>query len=113
MKIESSQTGPVVVVTLNGRFDAHEVPEVRKSLDNALEQGQGKVVINLSQVSFIDSSGLSMLIQGMKRCRERIGDLYLTDLQQPVRIIFELTRLDKVFAIFPSQAEALRALGAI
>lgn len=105
MKIAKRQIQDVAVLELDGRFDAHEVPAVRKEFESA----RGKLLVNLSGVNFIDSSGLASLVQAMKHCREAGGDLYLSDLRQPVRIIFELTRLDRAFEIFGAEDEALRA----
>ena len=109
MKIVIRQIENVTVIELDGRFDAHEVPEVRKQLENARSSGTGRVVVKLSGVNFIDSSGLASLVQGMKHCREAGGDLYLSDLRQPVRIIFELTRLDRAFAIYATEEEAVHS----
>ncbi|MEZ4681164.1 MAG: STAS domain-containing protein [Caldilineaceae bacterium] len=58
-------------------------------------------------MDFMDSSGLAALVQGMKKCRDRGGDLRLCQLQQPVRMILELTRLDKALDIFPSEGDAI------
>jgi anti-sigma B factor antagonist len=52
---------------------------------------------------------MATLVQGMKRCREKEGDLRLSELQQPVRMIFELTRLDRAFEIFNSERDAILA----
>ena len=101
MQINTKQVNTISVVELAGRFDAHEVPEVRKTLTSAVESGNGRVVIDLGGVNFVDFSGLACLVQGMKHCRERGADAYLCNLQQPVRIIFELTRLDRAFR-FPN-----------
>lgn len=110
MKIERQQIDTCTVVVLDGRLDAHEVTAVRKTLEQALVESQGRVAVNLAQVNFIDSSGLATLVQSMKRCREQNGDLILYALQQPVRIIFELTRLDKAFAIYETESIALSTL---
>lgn len=112
MKITTQTTQGVTVLRLGGRFDAHEVPDVRKALGDMTGQGDNKIVVNLAEVNFIDSSGLASLVQGMKHCRSAGGDLYLCELRQPVRIIFELTRLDRAFAVFGGEAEALAALEA-
>lgn len=98
--------GPISVLQLKGRFDAHEVEPVNTWLQEQVNQGRAKVVINLEGVNFIDSTALSVLVRGMKICREKAGDLHLCSLQQPVRVIFELTRLDKAFDIYTSEAEA-------
>jgi anti-sigma B factor antagonist len=99
----------VAVVRLSGRFDAHEVAAVRHTLTTLINDSMGKVVVNLSKVTFIDSSGLAALVQGMKHCREKGGDLHLCRLAQPTRIIFELTRLDKAFPIFEEEQQAILA----
>ncbi len=65
--------------------------------------------MNLAGVQFVDSTALATLVQGMKRCRQLKGDLRLCGLQQPVRMIFELTRLDKAFEIFSGEDEAIQA----
>jgi anti-sigma B factor antagonist len=113
MKITTQYTDGVAVLRVDGRFDAHEVAEVRKALDNARSQGSSGIVVNLANVNFIDSSGLACLVQGMKHCRDGGGDLCLCELRQSVRIIFELTRLDRAFQIASNEAEALRAVAAV
>ncbi len=100
----------VAVIGLSGRFDAHEVPRVRQALTQAADRSKGHVVVDLGGVNFIDSSGLACLVQGMKYCREHGADQVLCNLQQPVRIIFELTRLDRAFKIAESVEEATATL---
>ena len=98
--------GPISVLQLKGRFDAHEVEPVNAWIQEVIAQDKVKVVVNLAGVNFIDSTALSTLVRGMKKCREKQGDLHLCCLQQPVRVIFELTRLDKAFDIYATEAEA-------
>jgi anti-sigma B factor antagonist len=113
MKITSQQQEGVAILRVDGRFDAHEVAEVRNALDKARSQGSSRIVLNLAGVNFIDSSGLACLVQGMKHCRDAGGDLHLCELRQPVRIIFELTRLDRAFQVFGGEAEAVQAFAAL
>ncbi len=110
MKITTQTTQDITVLRLGGRYDAHEVPDVRKALGEITEGGNNKIVVNLAEVNFIDSSGLASLVQGMKHCRSGGGDLYLCELRQPVRVIFELTRLDRAFSICGDEAAAVAAL---
>lgn len=113
MDITTQQNQGISVIALSGRFDAHEVPAVRSELEKlAAARSPAQIVVSLAAVHFIDSSGLACLVQGMKHCRERNGDLYLAALQQPVRIIFELTRLDRAFSIFPDEDAAQAAFSA-
>ncbi len=106
MEIESKQLGSLVVIRLTGRFDAHEIKPVAVWIKGQVDAGSIQVLVNLEGVNFIDSSGLSTLINGLKRCREKGGDLYLCCLQQPVRIIIELTHMDRAFRIFETEESA-------
>jgi anti-sigma B factor antagonist len=110
MRITTRSSGPVTILELDGRFDANTAAPVKQQLDRASEGG--RVIVNLSGVHFVDSAGLSALISALKRCRLIGGDLRLSNLQQPVRIIFELTKLQRAFETFDSEAEALRAFSA-
>lgn len=98
----------VQVVELQGRLDAHQGSEVDHILAEA-GRATKYTVVNLSKVQFIDSTGLSVLIKGMRYHRENQSHLVLCELQQPVRIIFELTRMDKMFTIYPTENDALQA----
>ena len=107
MEILQDKQGNVAILRLKGRFDAHEVIPVRDWLDGNIEKGQTRLLIDLAEVNFIDSSALSILVHGLKHSREKGGDLLLCSFQQPVRVIFELTRLDKAFNIFPNEQDAV------
>jgi anti-sigma B factor antagonist len=101
----------VSVAQIEGRFDAHVAPTVSAWLSKAASHPQAQLVINLAGVRFVDSAGMSALVSGMKRCRQQGGDLHLCAMQEPVQIIFELTRLNRAFPIFASEAEAIAAFG--
>ena len=109
MDITKSTTGSIPVLQLKGRFDAHEVEPVRIWMQEQVVSGNVNMIVNLEGVNFIDSTALSTLVRGLKHCRENNGDLHLCCLQQPVRVIFELTRLDKAFDIYAAEEEAQKA----
>jgi anti-sigma B factor antagonist len=104
MALKTRTIGSVAVLELSGRFDAHMAPAV---LEWYGQLQTAQVVVNLAGATFIDSSALAALAGGMKRCRQREGDLRLCALQQPVQVIFELTRMVRAFEIFASEAEAV------
>ena len=106
MDIVRSTNGSIAILQLKGRFDAHEVEPVNNWLQEQLNQGRAQLVVNLEGVHFIDSTALATLVRGLKNCREKNGDLHLCCLQQPVRVIFELTRLEKAFDIYATEAQA-------
>lgn len=109
LKTRSAANDFVSILELSGRFDTNEEAPVREWLNKTAVSSQAQVVVNLSKVDFIDSTGLATLVQGMKHCRQHGGDLYLSGLQQPIQIIFQLTRLDKVFQIFSDETQAIQA----
>ena len=68
------------------------------------------IILDLTDVNFVDSSALAVMVRGMKHCREQKGELVLCGMRQPVRIIFELTRMDRAFRIFNTETEARQAM---
>lgn len=111
MDLQAKSINQIKVLTLNGRFDALTSAEVQTWLEDATKVKPAQIVVNLGAVTFIDSTALSTLVAGMKRARQADGDLRLCKLQQPVRMIFELTRLDRAFEIFPGEEDAVGAFG--
>lgn len=109
MNVKMHSVGDVQILRFSGSFDAYHAPEARQWLDQAMENKPVKLVVDLSDVLFLDSIGLSTLVRSMKRSRLAEGDLFLCGLQQPVRMILELTRLDSAFEIFNSEEEAVQA----
>lgn len=102
MLINGHSIEDITVVAPEGRCDRRTAPALAEWLEAATRSGADRIVVDLSGVTFMDSTGLATLIRFMKQCRGAGGDLYLASLQQPVRIIFELTRLDSAFTICPS-----------
>jgi anti-sigma B factor antagonist len=109
MELKTRHINNVLVLELDGRFDTQTVPSVRELISNATSGEPAQLVVNLDDVHFVDSTALSALVEGMKRSRQLGGDLRLCNLQQPVRMIFELTRLDRAFEIFTNEEEAIQA----
>jgi anti-sigma B factor antagonist len=110
MEIVKQENGSFSVLKLKGRFDAHEAEPVNTWLQAQVEKQCVNIIVNLEGVNFVDSTALSTLVRGYKKCRENNGTLRLCSLQQPVRVIFELTRLDKAFDIFETEEEASVAI---
>lgn len=98
------------LVTLNGRLVMADAPPVRQQLLDRIAQGNGKLILDLGQVGFMDSSGLSVLVSVFKSARLKQGDVVLLNLTPAVRSLIELTRLQQVFAIFDDEAAAVARL---
>jgi anti-sigma B factor antagonist len=98
------------VLPLEGEIDLHVSPRVAAALAAIIEQKPERLVVDLSAVTYIDSSGLAVLIEGMQNVEAYGGKFLLAGLQEKVQPIFEMARLDQVFMIFPHVDAALSAL---
>jgi anti-sigma B factor antagonist len=97
------------VLPLEGEIDLHVSPEVAESLRTMIAKKPKCVVVDLSRVPYLDSSGLAVLIEGMQNAQEYGGKFALAGVQESVQHIFEIARLDQVFQIFPDVDSALAA----
>jgi anti-sigma B factor antagonist len=97
------------VLPLDGEIDLHVSPRVALSLAQMVKKKPAKLVVDLSRVSYIDSSGLAVLIEAMQSVEEYGGMFSIAGMQETVRSIFEIARLDQVFRIFPDVNSALAA----
>lgn len=111
MDVTVDHEDATVVVTPNGEVDAGTAPQLRAVLDDLLVQGFHNFVIDLSEVDFIDSSGIATLVQLFKRVRIGEGDVRVCGLQAKVQRVFALIRLDRVFDTFDRRAEAVASFG--
>ena len=96
------------VLPLKGEIDLHVSPSVTASLNAMVEKKPRRLVVDLSDVAYIDSAGLAALIEAMQKVEGYGGKFLLAGLQETVRSIFEISRLDQVFQIFPNVDAALR-----
>ncbi len=95
------------VLPLKGEIDLHVSPAVTASLNAMIEKKPQRLVVDLSHVTYIDSAGLAALIGAMQNVESYGGQFLLAGLQETVRSIFEISRLDQVFQIFPDVDAAL------
>lgn len=107
MNLQQEKLHGMMVLTLQEeRIDAHNSGELKEYILNLIEQGEVNIVVQLAKVRFIDSSGLGALLSGYKHSAAKYGKLSLSNLQPQVLSMFELTRLNRVFEIFPDLTEA-------
>lgn len=97
-------------VELEGQLVMSNAAEIRDTLKSIIEQSQGKLLLDISAVSFVDSSGLSVLVSALKAVREKQGELVLVGAQPSVQSLIELTRLHQVFKLFADSASAQQHL---
>lgn len=112
MHTSHPREGIVVVTAAEGTLTAANVDPFQEQFLGVLASAPGlkTLVLDLSGVTFMDSSGLGVLIALLKRTSEAGGDIKLAGLRKEVRLVFEITRAYKIFDIFDSSEEALRVV---
>jgi anti-anti-sigma factor len=95
------------VIAACGRMNAMTAPAMKSRIKELIDQGRTEIVCDLREVSFVDSSGLSALVSGLKATRERGGFLKVAGANEQVARIFKLTMLDRVFEMYASADAAL------
>jgi anti-sigma B factor antagonist len=109
LNISTALEGGSCVVTVAGEVDIYTSPELKGALANAAADGCTLVVVDLTGVSFIDSSGLGVLVGALRRAREAGGDLRLVAGDDAVSRIMKITGLDKVFSMHATADDAMGA----
>jgi anti-sigma B factor antagonist len=97
-----------VLVALTGEIDLSRAPLLRAELMEAIAGSPKRLIIDLSGVPYMDSSGVATLVEVFQRQRKHQGAMYLCAMQPKVKSIFEIARLDSVFKILPD-AEAAKS----
>lgn len=100
---------PANVLPLEGEIDLHVSPRLENSLNSIIKKRPDHVVVDFSGVTFIDSSGIAVLIRALQSMKEYGGRLTISGMTENVRPIFETARLDQVFVIDPSDGGLLAA----
>lgn len=95
------------VISISGRITAATAPEVKDEIKSLISSGHINLILDLSKTVFIDSSGLSAFVSGLKQVRELEGSFKLACLQSDVQTLFKLTMLDRVFEMYPTLEQAL------
>jgi anti-sigma B factor antagonist len=104
---EVRQDDSKVIIALAGDVDLHSSIELRQHLLGVLEKKPPIIVLNLEGVDFMDSSGLATLVEALQLSRRSGGQIRLAALKQRVKNLLEISRLDAIFKIYASEAEAL------
>ena len=107
LDLETSTQGNTSVITLRGEIDVYTAPRLRQALIDLVSQGSTDIVVDMDKVDFLDSTGLGVLVGGLKKVRAHDGSLQLICTQDRLLKIFRITGLTKVFDIHPDVASAI------
>jgi anti-sigma B factor antagonist len=99
MSVRSTRQGDTVVIGVEGQLVAGNRQQLREAVTSEIDRGARAFVIDFAETGYIDSAGLGALVSLSKKIRESDGSLTLTNLNDDLRTLFELTRLDTLFAL--------------
>ena len=97
------------ILKLEGRLDAASAKEIKSKINELVKKERTKIVMDLSEINFIDSTGLGCMVSCLRTVSKKGGDIKITGLQAQVRAIFELTRLHRIFQIFDDTDAAIKS----
>lgn len=100
----------VIIITPAGRLDITTAWQFRLKLQECISRVSPHVVVNLSQVNFIDSSGLTSLVAGMRDADKVKGSFRICNVHPEAKLVFEVTMMDSVFEIFDTEEAALQGV---
>ena len=110
MQIESTKEADVLIVKpLDQNVDSSSAQEFKEHLTQAVQSGNDRIVLDTSEVHFIDSSALGVIISVVKSLHGE-GEIVISSAQESVDRLFKVTRMDKLFQMFPATEEAVKAL---
>jgi anti-sigma B factor antagonist len=108
--VDAERRPDTFVVTVHGELDLRALPRLQPVVNDAVRSGLPRVLIDLCDVSFLDSTGLGLLMNALRRLEYADRRLLIACVEGPVRRVFELTRLSDQFEIFDSAGAALAAV---
>ncbi|MDJ1172973.1 STAS domain-containing protein [Roseofilum capinflatum] len=96
----------------SGILDSTKASQFREEVNTLVQSGADLILIDLKEVTFIDSSGLGALVAALKTVRSAGGKLFICSINEQVRMLFELTSMDRVFEVYNSREEFEQSLAA-
>jgi anti-sigma B factor antagonist len=105
--LDSRPEGKWMVVDVKGEVDVYTAPKLREKIVDLVTQGSHEIIVNLEGVEFLDSTGLGVLVGGLKRVKSHDGTMALVCTKPKILKVFSITGLSKVFPIFDTVQEAV------
>jgi anti-sigma B factor antagonist len=109
MALRFETIGDISIIQIRGRLEAANRDELKSAVDARLADQQDKFLLDLGQLEFIDSSGLGCLVSCLRSADKAGGALKIVSLRDYVAKLFETTRLDRVFEVYPDRDKALKS----
>jgi anti-sigma B factor antagonist len=107
LEVETSERDGRTIIALRGEIDVYTAPRLRQTIVDLTDAGALHLVVDMEKVDFLDSTGLGVLVEGLKRLEGQEGSLAVVVTQSKILKIFDITGLNKAFAMYDSVDEAL------
>lgn len=107
MDIQEKEQNGIVILDIQGEIDLYNAPDIKSFILKKIESQKYNIIINLQEVSYIDSSGIGALISSLSNLKKYQGTLKITNIHDSVKKVFELTKLTSFFEIFDNAEAAL------
>lgn len=111
LRIETSlrHEDDIPVLDVTGEIDIYTTPQFKEAVSAAIDENKPAIVINMANVTYMDSSGFGTLLSATKRLRPLDGALYLSGCNEAIQRMLQITRLNTIFGVYATEAEALAA----
>lgn len=105
LEVSTREVGDHTVIKLKGEVDIYTAPSLRETIVDCVEKGRYKIAVDLDEVDFLDSTGLGVLVGGLKRVKQHEGELSIICNQEKILRIFKITGLTKIFRMLTNADE--------
>jgi anti-sigma B factor antagonist len=110
LQIETRATGATQIIEVKGEVDLYTSPKMREQIFTTIKRHPSKsLIVNLTNVTYVDSSGIATLVEGLQLANEYQIRLKLVGLSRAILEVFQLVRLERVFEIYQTEEEALKS----
>ena len=107
MSVKIEAKSGLTVCYVEGEIDINTSPGIKKQFDKLIGSKTPKIIVNLTKVTYVDSSGLATLVEILKNMRSYGGRLRLSNMSPKIKSLFEITKLEKLFEIIASEEDAI------
>lgn len=108
--IDATADGDTAIFRLKDDIDLHSSPDLRTDILGLLQKGEvKKLILNMEQVPYVDSSAIAVMVEALQKLRKAGGVVCLTNLSPRVKGLLEIARLDSIFKVFATEAEAIES----
>jgi anti-sigma B factor antagonist len=106
LEVETTQRDAASILTLSGEIDVYTAPRLRQAIVDLVDGGSRRIIVDMEKVEFLDSTGLGVLVEGLKRVKNHDGELSIVATHDKILKIFDITGLNKAFPIHPTVDDA-------